>query len=124
MRQGLGEDVPAAGSPILPAILWGGLTVGVLDYLDATIFYGLARGVAPIRIPQSIASGLLGRSAYQGGMTTAALGVVLHFFIATVMAAVYVAASRKLPALVRRPVPWGMAYGVAAYFVMNYIVDF
>ena len=41
------------------AILYGGLVVGTLDALDALIFFGL-RGVAPIRIGQSIAAGVLG----------------------------------------------------------------
>lgn len=47
------------------AIVYGGLVVGTLDILDAVIFFGLWRGVAPIRIFQSIASGLLGRAAFQ-----------------------------------------------------------
>ena len=89
--------------------------------LDALIFFG-TRGVAPIKIPQSIASGLLGRSAYSGGWKSAALGVTLHFFIAAVMSAVFYFASLKLPLLIRRPAFWGMVYGVAAYFVMNYLV--
>ena len=46
------------------AILWGTLAVGTLDALDAIVFFGL-RGVTPLRIFQSIASGLLGRAAYQ-----------------------------------------------------------
>lgn len=91
---------------VAQAIVWGGLTVGVLDIVEPIVFYGL-RGVAPIRILQSIASGLLGPSAYQGGVPTAALGLVLHFFIAFVAAAVYFGASLRLPALVRRPLVWG-----------------
>jgi hypothetical protein len=100
------------------AIAWGGLLVGVLDGLAAT----LSSSAAPIRVFQSIASGLLGREAYQGGLATAALGVALHFFIATSAAAVYVVASRWLPPLVRAAVPCGVAYGVAVFAVMNLVV--
>jgi uncharacterized membrane protein SirB2 len=39
-----------------------------------------------------------------------------------VMALVYVAASRVLPALNRRPWLWGPLYGVGCYLVMNYVV--
>jgi hypothetical protein len=53
------------------AIAYGALAVGVLDILDALVFFGL-RGVAPIVILQSIASGVLGRTAYEGGLATAA----------------------------------------------------
>jgi hypothetical protein len=103
------------------AVLYGGLAVGVLDILDALVFFGL-RGVAPIRIFQSIASGLLGRAAYDGGLDTAVLGAVLHFFIATSIATVYVLASRKVDVLARRPVVCGLAYGVLVYFFMNQVV--
>jgi len=106
---------------VLEAILWGGLAVGVLDILDAFIVWGL-RGVSPVRILQSIAAGLLGRASFQGGPPTALLGLVLHFFIATSAATAYVLASLKLPVLIRKAVPCGMAYGVAFYFFMNYVV--
>ena len=40
-----------------------------------------------MRILQSVAAGLLGKAAYEGGAGTAALGAFLHFFIALVIAA-------------------------------------
>jgi hypothetical protein len=104
------------------AILLGGLTVGVLDGLDAVIFFGLRNGAAPYRIFQAIAAGLLGKASFQGGMATAALGLLLHLCIATTIVAVFVLASRRLPALARRPFLWGPLYGVAAYLVMNLVV--
>jgi len=103
------------------AILSGGLVVGILDGLDAVIFFGL-RGVRPIRIFQAIASGLLGRAAFTGGIRTALLGVLCHFFIATGIVAVYYAASRKVDVMRRQPIASGMAFGVIAYLVMNYVV--
>jgi hypothetical protein len=115
------RPVPGAGSGVLNAILWGGLTAGVLDILAAFLTLGI-RGVSPIRVLQGIASGLVGRASFQGGLPTAALGLLLHFFIATTAAAVYVGASTKLPALVQRPFLFGPLYGVAVYFFMNYIV--
>jgi uncharacterized membrane protein len=95
--------------------------VGVLDLLDALVFFGL-RGVPPIRIPQSIASGLLGAAAYRGGAATAALGTLLHFLIAFAIVAVYHLASRRWPSLARRPWLWGPLYGLAVYLVMNLAV--
>ena len=57
------KDATAGGGLTLGrAILYGTLALGVLDLLDALIFFGL-RGVAPILIPQSIASGVLGGAA-------------------------------------------------------------
>jgi hypothetical protein len=103
------------------ATLWGGLTAGVLDIADALIFHG-ARGVAPWRILQAIASGLLGRAAFGGGAWTAALGLGLHVLIATSAAAVYALASLYLPVLVRRPWLCGSAYGLVVYAVMQWVV--
>lgn len=103
------------------AILWGGLLAGALDITAAFITNGL-RGIGPIRILQSIASGLLGASSRNGGLRAAALGAVLHFFIATVATAVYYAASRKLTWLVRQAIVCGTLYGVAVYFFMSLIV--
>jgi hypothetical protein len=103
------------------AIVAGGLAAGVLDLTAALVLYTL-RGARPIRIVQAIASGLLGAEAYKGGVATAALGCLLHFVIAFGAASVFVAASRRLPALVRRPVVWGPLYGVAVYLVMNFVV--
>lgn len=103
------------------ALLYGTLAVGILDLLDAVVFFGL-RGVQPIRIFQSIASGLLGRAAFSGGMASAALGVALHFFIAFLIVAVFFLASRWLQALVRAPILSGLIYGIGAYIVMQYVV--
>jgi uncharacterized membrane protein YagU involved in acid resistance len=105
----------------LLAIAWGGLLAGVMDISAAFVTWGV-RGVSPVRILQSIASGLLGASAYQGGLATAALGAALHFLIATTAAAVYILASRKLSFLTQRAVTWGMLYGVTVYLFMYLVV--
>jgi hypothetical protein len=65
---------------ITHATLWGGLAAGVLDFIGAWVS-NASRGVTPLRIAQSIASGVLGAKAFQGGFKTAALGVGLHFII-------------------------------------------
>lgn len=114
---------PSLRPRVLPAILLGGLLCGVLDIAEAFVFWGIRAGAAPTRILQSVAAGLLGRdAAVQGGLGTAALGAVLHFFIATTAAAVYVLASLKLPVLVRHAVPCGLLYGVAVHFFMQHVV--
>lgn len=105
------------------AILYGGLVVGALDLLDAFVFFGLRSGARPMGILHSIAAGAIGRDAARaGGIPTAALGVLLHFTIAFIIAATYVVASRLLPVLRKRWVLCGLAFGVIAYFVMTFVV--
>ena len=103
-------------------IVAGALVIGTLDAAYAIIFWGM-RGVAPIRIFQSIAAGLLGRSAaMSGGLRTEALGAALHYFISLGIVVVYWIASRYLPLLTRRPILCGATYGVLVYLFMNYVV--
>ena len=79
-------------------------------------------GVTPVQVFQSVASGLLGPESFRGGVKTALLGIVLHFFIATVVTAIFYLASRKLMVLVERPITFGLLYGVAVYAFMNFVV--
>jgi len=106
---------------VLDAILWGGLTCGVLDITAAFVVYGFF-GAKPIPLLQGIASGLLGPRAYDGGLATAFLGLLCHFFIAFSATVVYFVASRKVPFLVDRAVLSGFLYGPAVYFFMIQIV--
>jgi uncharacterized membrane protein YagU involved in acid resistance len=103
-------------------VLAGGLVAGTLDIVYACAFWALKAGVPPRRILQSVAAGLLGRASFEGGAATAALGLALHFLIATSMSAAYYLVARRWPLLWRRPVPCGAAYGLILYGVMNYIV--
>jgi hypothetical protein len=104
------------------AIAYGTAIVSVLDGLDAVVFFGLRSGATPVRIFQSIATGLLGRAAYQGGVPAALLGLCLHVVVACGIVTTYVLASRRLTVLRARPWICGPAYGVAAFCVMNLIV--
>lgn len=103
------------------AIFWGGLTAGVLDAIDGVIAFG-TQGLNPIQVLQYIASGVLGQTSFERGLASAGLGTVLHFLIAFVVAAVYVAASRRLSFLSNYAVGFGAFYGVSVYFFMNYLV--
>jgi uncharacterized membrane protein YagU involved in acid resistance len=103
------------------AILLGGLIAGVLD-ISAAFLLSAPRHIPPPVILRGIASGLLGKSAFQGGVGIAILGAFLHFVIAFGAAAVYVTASRWLPILTRQSVLCGLLYGIVVYLVMNEIV--
>jgi hypothetical protein len=110
-----------SGARALPAILWGGGVAGALDISYAIMMGRLAGGNA-VRTLQSVASGLLGRGAFQGGGPTAALGLGLHFFIALSFAAVYFGASRRMTLLVERAWLTGPLFGALVYVFMNLVV--
>src|SRR5260370_9751604 len=71
-------------NPLL-VIAVGGFIAGTLDLIQASIFFGW-------KIPLVIAGGLLGRAAFHGGAGTYIVGVLLHFFIAFSVTAIYYAA--------------------------------
>lgn len=109
-------------SRVLPALFWGMMAVGVLDGLYAVIFWGL-RGAGWQRVFQGVSAGLLGRdAAVAGGAQTAYLGLAIHFFISACVVGVYFLASKRYPALIRRPILYGLVYGVIVYIVMNFVV--
>lgn len=99
----------------LQAIGAGGLIAGTLDLTQACILFGR-------RIPLVIAAGLVGRSALQGGAGIYALGVLLHFFIASSAAGVYYGASLRLTFLTQHWLICGLFFGAAVEEVMNLVV--
>ena len=104
------------------AIASGGLVAGTFDIGFAILFYGYARGSDAVRVLQSVASGWLGKAAFDGGAGAVVLGLVTHFAIATGAAAVFYGASRVLPALVHKPVAGGIVFGIGLFAFMNLVV--
>ena len=98
----------------LPIVV-GGAVAGLFDMTSAYMTFGP-------KMPLGIASGLLGRGAYQGGAGTYILGLFIHYFIAFSAAAVYCLASRKLDFLREHFFVCGLFYGISLYLVMNLIV--
>ena len=103
------------------AILIACLVAGTFDLSYAIVFSG-AHGVPAMRIMQSVASGWLGSAAYEGGVTTAALGVLSHYFIMFLAATTFYLASRRFDFLVRRPIISGIVFGLLMYLVMTFVV--
>lgn len=104
-------------------ILGGGLLAGVLDGLDAVIYYGLKGGVPPWRIFQYIASGLFGfQWAVQAGWFAVLFGILLHFIIAVGAASVYYLVAIKLPLLIKRPILSGTIFGLGVLLFMYHVV--
>jgi hypothetical protein len=104
--------------PTTTAILAGGLIAGTIDIGVASAI----NQVHPLLLLQAIASGALGRSSYQGGLATSALGLVLQDGMSVIIAALFVLAARRLRVLTDRWILAGLAYGVPIYLVMNFIV--
>jgi len=105
-------------NPALLAILSGGLIAGTIDIGSACVINWLS----PVVILHAIASGLLGKQSFYDGLPSAFFGLLLQWAMSLIIAAIYVSATRWLPDLRHRWIPWGISYGVVVYFVMEYVV--
>ena len=103
---------------ILAAILLGGLIAATIDIGAACVISGRS----PAFILQVIAGGVLAKASFEGGVPTMMLGAVLQEAMGILIATAYVLPARAVPALSRRWIISGLAYGVTIFFVMNYVV--
>jgi hypothetical protein len=106
----------------LRAILLAGTAAATLDLAFAFAFYGGTLGASPLRILHSIASGAFGMAAFDGGIATAAFGLLAHYFILIVAASLYYGASTRAATLRQRAALCGPLFGVAIFCVMHYVV--
>lgn len=104
-------------SPVA-AVLLAGFIAGTIDIGAACLITGLD----PITICQAIASGVLGKASFQGGLQSAGLGLVLQWTMSIIIAAIYILAAQIMPVLRRAWLGFGLLYGVGIYFVMNLVV--
>ena len=115
--------MPAMARPgqRLRAIVVGGSIAGALDILFA-ICFAAVNGMAPQRLLQLVASGLIGEGAYDGGAPTALLGLAAHFGLSYLWAGLFVVAAARQPRLIAKPVVAGAAFGVIVFLVMRLVV--
>jgi uncharacterized membrane protein YagU involved in acid resistance len=107
--------------PRVWAVLVGGAIGGALDILFA-ITFAYVRGMAPDRLLQTVASGLLGNAAFDGGIPVAVLGLASHFVMSCTWAAIFVLAAGHFHALTRRPILSGILFGIVVFLTMRLVV--
>jgi len=114
---------PATATPsALRTVLLAGLAAATIDIVFAFVFFGALLGITPVRVLQSVATGWYGRDSFDGGLATAAVGLVSHYFILIVAAALYFIASRRIALLNRHAVACGIAFGLAIYVAMTFVI--
>lgn len=104
------------------SVLAAGTLAATIDIVYACSFHFFNSGVPPLRILQTIASGLLGTAAFDGGAASGALGFAAHYFILIVAAALYYAVGTRWRFLVDRAFVAGVVFGVGIWLTMNFVV--
>jgi hypothetical protein len=105
---------------MLKPIALATLVAGTLDILFAIILT-LAYGREPANMLRFVASGPF-PAATDMGTTGAVLGLMVHFALMGIMAAIFVAIVRLRPVLLETPYRTALAFGVVTYFAMNWLV--
>jgi uncharacterized membrane protein YagU involved in acid resistance len=96
---------------------------GTLDIVIAIALYAVIQEkTTATKLLQSIASGILGKDAYSGGLKTAVLGLGLHYCITTLFTTTYFLAASRVKPLGTRWLIAGIGYGIFIWLVMNLIV--
>jgi hypothetical protein len=98
-----------------------GLVAGTLDLTASATLFVLKGGTFE-KILQFIASGALGKRAFEGGKKTAAAGLGFHFLIAFSVTAVYYYLRSLTPVIATHPVLSGILYGLGVHLVMSLVV--
>jgi uncharacterized membrane protein YagU involved in acid resistance len=97
--------------------IYAGLIAGTID-IGAACTINM---VGPGPILRFIASGLLG-APLPHETWVYCLGLGLQWMMSIIIAAIFVVAATKIPALLRRWIAAGIAYGIVVYFVMTFVV--
>jgi uncharacterized membrane protein YagU involved in acid resistance len=102
---------------ILKASIVAGLIAGTIDIGAACTI----NQVGPIPILRFISSGLLGAPLPHEPWVYC-LGMILQWLMSILIAVIFMVAAARTPALLRNWMASGIAYGVAVYFVMTFVV--
>jgi hypothetical protein len=102
----------------LTSVLWAAVIAGTLD-IGAAALINL---VNPILILQGIAGVAFKSAPLAGGVRSAIIGLLVQWGLSAIIAAIGLEASRQVRVLREHWAAAGLAYGVAIFGVMNYIV--
>ena len=120
---------PTGSAPAIRRIAAAALAVAALDFLYVTVVFAvILKRTTLERLAQSIATGVLGKAAFEGGAGTVVLGLVLHLFIAFCWTLIFYVASRRIGWLRgwvstrTGRIRTGLLYGPVIWLAMDLVV--
>lgn len=96
--------------------------IAVVDGMAAVAMTYFLHDRSPIIVFQYIASGIIGGEAFSGGLTTAFIGVLCHFFIAAAWTLLFFIFHRSVSRLLTGKITKAIVYGILIWTGMNMIV--
>jgi hypothetical protein len=98
------------------------LLAGIFDISAAIVQTFIQTGKGPERMFKTIASGVFGKQAFDGGTLMIIWGLVFHFMIAFLFTAFLFLVYPKVAAWIKNKFVIGILYGVFVWAVMNLVV--
>lgn len=99
-----------------------GLLIALVDLLLAFIHAYIFNAVEPIKVLHYVASGLLGREAFDGGLVTAFYGLIFHMIIAVGWTAIFYLLFENISMFSKNRFPFGVTFGLFIWLVMNLVI--
>lgn len=106
---------------LIRSVILAGLLAGTMD-ITAAIIQTTAGGGDIIRLFHYIASGVLGKVAFDGGYVVAMMGLILHYVIAMSWTILYFLIYPKISFLRRNWMLSAILYGAFVWLMMNRVV--
>lgn len=110
-----------SGSAVARAIVIATTVAGTLDLL-AAFGFAIAAGGSPIGVLRGIGGAVIDAETFASPLIPCLVGLALHYGIMTIMAAVYVSTASHFRWLNRIALLGGLAYGLALWLVMFWLV--
>lgn len=103
-------------------IFFAGILTGVLDIAAAIVKFYIDTGRGPEPIFRYIASGVFGTNAFVSGSEMLFYGIIFHFLIAIIFAAIFLTVFPFIHKLVKSWIITGLLFGLTAWAIMNLVV--
>lgn len=115
---------PTTRNSLLRLSVIGGLIIGTLHVIIqvAIVIVLIAKMGTLMAAGQYIASGVMGNAAFEGGLATALLGLILEFVMTIIIAGIFIFSADRIALLQKNVIPGSLLYGFGVFIVMNFIV--
>ena len=115
---------PNNSNSLLRLSVIGGIIIGLLHVVvQLWGIFGLLLKEPFIGILQYVTSGLMGESAFAGGLTTALLGLIIEFAMTILIAGIFIFSADRITLLQKNVIVGSLLYGFGVFIVMNFIVQ-
>jgi len=115
---------PTTSNSLLRLSVIGGLIIGLLHLvIQVGVVYDLLLKSPFIGSLQYVTSGVMGDTAFAGGLATALLGLIIEFMMTIIIAGIFIFSADRIPLLRRQVIIGSLLYGFGVFIVMNFIVQ-